>query len=477
MEKTNFSPFLFSFLFLIFSSELQTFVLSSLPKPNSISPSPNNSWTAQAQAQAQNMSKLQNSTVLNLVLRLEHVDALASGLSSEELLSLQLKRDAARANYIFARAGELGSNLYRRGNLSLQLTGSVMPVNSIYSIRIGIGTSPRYMNVLLDTGSNVNWVQCLPCQKCYGQIDQIFDPTQSSSFWPFTCRSKVCRRLPESKCIRRTKTCGYQVTYVGGSYSNGEYGSETMTFEGVRFQNVAFGCAHDDVNLFRANHYIAGILGLSWSKSSFISQIRDRFGYKFSYCLTDRFNSSQSSSIVFGPTWVSPGTVYTPLINKDNLYHMKLEGFSVGGVRVPGIKRKHFKIDFWGRGGVVIDSGSTITFLTQPAYIALRDAFRAATSSLKSSPGDSHFDTCYQFTSENVSQFPVPTVVMHFKDADVSLRANNLMTAVGDFGRYCFAFTGTKSKMSIIGNIQQQGIRVVYDLEQEKIGFDPRTCV
>ncbi|KAK9749533.1 hypothetical protein RND81_02G132500 [Saponaria officinalis] len=481
MDEKYSSPFFFSFIFLIsfsfsFSLELETYVPNSLPKPNSLCP--NKSWAvkAQAQAEAQNMSKLQNSTIINLALRLEHVDALVSGLSSEELLSLQLKRDAARASYIFARAGELDLSFHRRGNLSLDLTGSVMPFYGGYATRIGIGTSPRYMNVILDTGGQVNWVQCLPCQKCYSQVDQIFDPTQSTSFGTFTCRSKVCRRLPESKCIRRTKTCGYQVTYEDGSFSNGEYGRETMTFEGVKFENVAFGCGHENVDHSGPNHYLAGVLGLSWGKLSFISQIRDRFGYKFSYCLADRFNSSQSSSIVFGSTWVSPKTVYTPLINKDGLYHVKLEGFSVGGVRVPGIKSKYFKIDFWGRGGVIIDSSMTTTLLTQPVYIALRDAFRAATWSLKYARGTSYFDTCYQFSGDSVSQFRVPTVVMHFKDADVSLRANNLLIPISDSGRYCFAFRSTNSKMSIIGNMQQQGIRVVYDLEQELIGFDPMTC-
>ncbi|KAK9749530.1 hypothetical protein RND81_02G132200 [Saponaria officinalis] len=473
MEKTNFSPFLFSFLFLIFSLELQTFVLSSLPKPSSISPSPNNSWATQAQ----NMSKLQNSTILNLALRLEHVDALASGLSSEELLSLQLKRDAARATYIFARAGQLGSSFYR-GNLSLDLTNSVMPFYAGYCTLIGIGTSPRYMKVLIDTGSPVTWVQCLPCQKCYSHIDQIFDPTQSSSFRPFTCRSKVCRRLPNSKCIGRTTLCGYQLTYEGGSFTNGEYGSETMTFGEVKIEDVAFGCGHKNGGQLSAYPEIVGLLGLSWSESSFISQIRDRFGYQFSYCLADRFNSSQSSSIVFGPRWVSLKAVYTPLIYKDDFYHVKLEGFSVGGVPVPGIKSKQFKIDLWGHGGVIIDSGTTFTMLTQPAYIALRDAFRTATSSLKPAPGTSELDTCYQSSGDDVSQFSVPTVVMHFKDADVTLSANNLLIPINDFAkRYCFAFTGTKSKMSIIGNVQQQGIRVVYDLDQEQIGFDSGTCV
>jgi hypothetical protein len=48
-----------------------------------------------------------------------------------------------------------------------------------------------------------------------------------------------------------------------------------------------------------------------------------------------------------------------------------------------------------------------------------------------------------------------------------------------DIGKrtYCFAFAGTTSELSIIGNIQQQGFRVAYDLAGSRIGFSPEGCM
>ncbi|MGV7440070.1 pepsin-like aspartyl protease, partial [Mycobacterium kansasii] len=64
-----------------------------------------------------------------------------------------------------------------------------------YFTRLGIGTPPKYSYMVVDTGSDVVWIQCSPCRKCYSQSDPVFDPTKSSSFVGVTCRSPLCQRL------------------------------------------------------------------------------------------------------------------------------------------------------------------------------------------------------------------------------------------------------------------------------------------
>ncbi|KAM7472311.1 hypothetical protein LguiA_010494 [Lonicera macranthoides] len=248
-----------------------------------------------------------------------------------------------------------------------------------------------------------------------------------------------------------------------------------MTFRKTRVKNIAFGCGHDNEGLFVG---AAGLLGLGRGKLSFPSQAGRRFGSKFSYCLVDRSASSKPSSIVFGDTAVSRTAVFTPLLTNHKLstfYYLGLNGVSVGGARVPGITPSLFKIDSAGNGGVIIDSGTSVTRLTRPAYIALRDAFRTGAKDLKRAPDFSLFDTCFDLSGK--TEVKVPTVVMHFTDADVSLPASNYLIPVDSDGTFCFAFAGTMSGLSIIGNIQQQGFRVVYDLAGSRVGFAPRGCM
>jgi len=343
-----------------------------------------------------------------------------------------------------------------------------------YFTRLGVGTPPKYMYMVLDTGSDVVWIQCQPCKSCYDQADPIFDPAKSGSYGSIPCRSKACRQLDQPGCVVRKNRCAYQVSYGDGSFTVGEFATETMTFRRYKVPNVALGCGHDNEGLFVG---AAGLLGLGRGKLSFPSQTGDRFGWKFSYCLVDRTASSKPSSVVFGGSAVPRAAVYTPLISNpklDTFYYVELVGISVGGTRVPGITGELFKIDRTGNGGVIVDSGTSVTRLTRPAYMALRDAFRVGASGLKSAPGFSLFDTCFDLSGK--TEVRVPTVVMHFSRADVSLPANNYMIPVDTSGRFCFAFAGTMSGLSIIGNIQQQGFRVVFDMAQHRVGFVPRAC-
>lgn len=237
---------------------------------------------------------------------------------------------------------------------------------------------------------------------------------------------------------------------------------------------MALGCGHDNEGLFVG---AAGLLGLGRGRLSFPSQAGTRFGRKFSYCLVDRSASSRPSSIVFGDSAVSRSAVFTPLLTNpklDTFYYVELTGISIGGSRVRGITPSLFKLEASGNGGVIVDSGTSVTRLTRAAYVAMRDAFRKGASDLKAAAEFSLFDTCFDLSGK--TEVKVPTVVLHFGGADVSLPAANYLIPVDTDGRFCFAFAGTTSGLSIIGNIQQQGFRVVFDLAGSRVGFAPSGC-
>jgi len=329
--------------------------------------------------------------------------------------------------------------------------------------------------MVLDTGSDVVWLQCAPCRKCYTQTDHVFDPTKSRTYAGIPCGAPLCRRLDSPGCSNKNKVCQYQVSYGDGSFTFGDFSTETLTFRRNRVTRVALGCGHDNEGLFTG---AAGLLGLGRGRLSFPVQTGRRFNHKFSYCLVDRSASAKPSSVIFGDSAVSRTAHFTPLIKNpklDTFYYLELLGISVGGAPVRGLSASLFRLDAAGNGGVIIDSGTSVTRLTRPAYIALRDAFRIGASHLKRAPEFSLFDTCFDLSG--LTEVKVPTVVLHFRGADVSLPATNYLIPVDNSGSFCFAFAGTMSGLSIIGNIQQQGFRISYDLTGSRVGFAPRGCV
>lgn len=347
-------------------------------------------------------------------------------------------------------------------------------------MRLGVGTPASNVYMVLDTGSDVVWLQCSPCKACYNQSDPVFNPAKSKTFATVPCGSPLCRKLDESsECVSRgSKTCLYQVSYGDGSFTMGDFSTETLSFHGARVDHVALGCGHDNQGLFVG---AAGLLGLGRGVLSFPSQTKNRYNTKFSYCLVDRTSpgsvSKPPSTIVFGNDAVPETSVFTALLTNpklDTFYYLQLLGISVGGSRVRGVSESQFKLDPSGDGGVIIDSGTSVTRLTQRAYVAFRDAFILGATRLKRAPSYALFDTCFDLSG--MTTVKVPTVVFHFSGGDVSLPASNYLIPVNTQGRFCFAFAGTMGSLSIIGNIQQQGFRVAYDLVGSRVGFMSGAC-
>lgn len=337
-----------------------------------------------------------------------------------------------------------------------------------YFSRVGIGRPPSQVYMVLDTGSDVNWVQCAPCADCYQQADPIFQPASSSSFEPLTCNTKQCRSLDVSEC--RNGSCLYEVSYGDGSYTVGDFVTETITFGGsASVSKIAIGCGHNNEGLFVG---AAGLIGLGGGPLSFPSQIN---ATSFSYCLVDR-DSPATSTLEFDS--VTPADAITaPLIRNPKLntfFYVDLTGLSVAGELLP-IPPSVFKIADNGDGGVIVDSGTAVTRLQTEAYNTLRDAFVKGTKNLPSTNGVALFDTCYNLSSWKSVE--VPAVSFHFSNGkDLAIPAKNYLIPVDSSGTYCFAFAPTSSSLSIIGNVQQQGTRVSYDLRKSVIGFSPKKC-
>ncbi|KAK8521366.1 hypothetical protein V6N12_005274 [Hibiscus sabdariffa] len=396
----------------------------------------------------------------------------------KNLVLSRLERDSARVDSLTTEL-ELAINGVHKSELkpvvteiepealSTPVTSGTSLGSGEYFTRVGIGSPAKQFYMVLDTGSDVNWIQCEPCSECYQQSDPIFDPSASSSYTPVSCDSSQCSSLRESAC--RDGKCLYQVRYGDGSYTVGDFVTETVSFgNSGNINDVALGCGHTNEGLFVA---AAGLLGLGGGPLSMTSQIK---ATSFSYCLVDR-DSAGSSTLDFNAGL--PGdSVVAPLIRSrkvDTFYYVGLTGLSVGGQPVqlpPGI----FDLDQSGNGGVLVDCGTAITRLQTQAYNALRDAFVSLTRDLPTTSGVALFDTCYDLSSR--SSVSVPTVAFVFGDGkSLDLPAKNYLIPLDSSGTYCFAFAPSSS-LSIIGNVQQQGTRVSLDLANNRVGFSSNKC-
>ncbi|EEE64882.1 hypothetical protein OsJ_19741 [Oryza sativa Japonica Group] len=397
--------------------------------------------------------------------RLAHREHFALNATASDLLAHLLARDAARAAALLA-APNNATRPRRRGGFAAPLLSGLPQGTGEYFAQVGVGTPATTALMVLDTGSDVVWAPVRALPPLLRAVRQGSSTGAAPAPTPrWNCVAPICRRLDSAGCDRRRNSCLYQVAYGDGSVTAGDFASETLTFaRGARVQRVAIGCGHDNEGLFIA---ASGLLGLGRGRLSFPSQIARSFGRSFSYCLVDRTSSRRAR----------PSRRWGGTPRMATFYYVHLLGFSVGGARVKGVSQSDLRLNpTTGRGGVILDSGTSVTRLARPVYEAVRDAFRAAAVGLRVSPGGfSLFDTCYNLSGRRVVK--VPTVSMHLAGgASVALPPENYLIPVDTSGTFCFAMAGTDGGVSIIGNIQQQGFRVVFDGDAQRVGFVPKSC-
>ncbi|KAF9623983.1 hypothetical protein IFM89_007681 [Coptis chinensis] len=411
-------------------------------------------------------------------LNLVHRDVISEGNVSDyhQLFIGLMKRDLKRVTGITRRLTRGGGNgggvSYEVNDFGSQVISGMEQGSGEYFVRIGVGSPPRSQYMVIDSGSDIVWVQCQPCNQCYRQSDPVFDPANSASFAGVACSSNVCDRLENAGC--RAGRCRYAVSYGDGSYTRGTLALETITLGRTVVHNVAIGCGHKNRGMFVG---AAGLLGLGGGSMSFIGQLEGQTGGTFGYCLVSR-GSNSYGSLVFGRDALPVGAVWVPLVRNPrapSFYYVGLTGLGVGGMRVP-VSEDLFRLTEWGEGGVVMDTGTAVTRLPLAAYEALRDSFIAGTAELPRTPvGVSIFDTCYDLSNYNMVR--VPTVSFYFSSGPVlTLPARNFLIPVDEMGTFCFAFAPSSTKLSIIGNIQQEGIQISFDGANGFVGFGPNTC-
>ncbi|XP_044476672.1 protein ASPARTIC PROTEASE IN GUARD CELL 1-like [Mangifera indica] len=394
------------------------------------------------------------------------------------LLQSRLERDSARVNSLVKKLrralnkDEVKSTdnqmLTQGGELSAPLVSGESQGSGEYFTRIGVGSPAEQFYMVIDTGSDVNWIQCKPCVDCYEQSDPLYDPSASSSYKSLSCNSPQCDALDVSACLR--DQCLYEVTYGDGSFTAGNLMTETLSFGKSGYvESVTMGCGHDNQGLFTG---AAGLLGLGGGSLSLPKQLKTK---SFSYCLVNR-DSNKTGTLEFNSP--VPSDSVTTMLSKSNetntFYYVGLTGFTVGGHKVQ-IPESTFELDESGNGGIIIDCGTAVSRLQTPAYHALRDAFRNETSDLKSTGPYSLFDTCYDLSG--LSTVKVPSVSFVFAgNKYLDLPTENYLIPVDSDGTFCFAFASTDSSPQIIGNVQQQGTRVTFDLANERVGFASYKC-
>ncbi|GAU27814.1 hypothetical protein TSUD_113940 [Trifolium subterraneum] len=344
--------------------------------------------------------------------------------------------------------------------------------DGVYLMSYSIGTPPFKVNGLIDTATDMVWVQCKPCNICYNQTSPIFNPSKSSSYQKIPCSSRTCKSLENIPCSHDDDTCQYESRYGGGTASHGDLSMETLTMNftsdsSESFPNFLIGCGHTNNMAYNKNGHISGIIGFGPGPMSLINQLGSSIGWKFSYCLNG-VRSNLSSKLNFGDAAIV--SIVRPA--SGNLsYYLNLKAFSVGNKRLKfkGFKREGLNIS---TQTIIIDSGTTVTIVPHRFYTKLESAVAKAVKLERVQDHTGSFNLCYNTTSKH-SNFPV--IIAHFSGADVKLDSKGTFVAIEE-GVECLTFRPSPRGGALFGNLAQQNFLVGYDLKNNIVSFKPTDC-
>ncbi|KAI8029307.1 Aspartic proteinase nepenthesin-1 [Camellia lanceoleosa] len=143
---------------------------------------------------------------------LKHVD---SGGNYTKFECLQ--RAMKRRNFRLQRLNEMVAKT------DSEVSSPVYHGRGEFLMNLSIGTPPEPYSAIMDTGSDLIWTQCKPCQQCFDVRTPIFDPTKSSSFSLLPCSSSLCSALQFTYC--GTDGCEYLYRYGFNSLSSSIQGA------------------------------------------------------------------------------------------------------------------------------------------------------------------------------------------------------------------------------------------------------------
>ncbi|XP_042450830.1 probable aspartic protease At2g35615 [Zingiber officinale] len=389
-----------------------------------------------------------------------------SSMTPFDRMQAAVVRSVNRASYLDKRIDmktsddiELGLKSYDDGEFLMRFTMGTPDLQYVWGI--------------VDTGSDLNWVNCVGCQ-CFNKTATLFDPNASLSYKKLSCSSDECRSFSLGRC-NDDQMCQYHAAYGDGSNIDGIFSSETFSFISLDTKqftfipNMVFGCNFRSLNT--KTNDPGSFIGLGPNSPSLMYQLAPKYISKyFSYCLgildegvTSRLFLGRNNQTVIGKMTV------TPLMTQDDFYVVQLNAISIPD---------EFDIFPTGRsklsaGNIIFDSGTVMTMLDTQVVEQL---VRKLTDYISlPTVKTSQLNLCFNVLSTEQEEL-LPGLWFSFAGTLGNFRVSpeNLFRWYSRQVK-CMVIVGTNG-VQIFGNVMQQDVLIGHDLNKMELTIIEKKC-
>ncbi|KAI7724553.1 hypothetical protein M8C21_003315 [Ambrosia artemisiifolia] len=299
----------------------------------------------------------------------------------------------------------------------------------LYYTKVKLGSPPKEFNVQIDTGSDILWVTCSSCSDCpdtsgFGMPLNFFDAASSSTASMVSCSDRICSsniKIADASCSDEFDQCSYEFRYADNS--------------GTSAQGIT--------------------------------------PKVFSHCLLG--DGTGGGKLVLGEI-VAPNMVYSPIVPSQAHYNLELQSITVGE-QLLSIDASAFATS--DIQGTIVDTGTTLSYLTAQAYEPFVDAITAAVSQ-SATPISLKDMQCYLVTSSSSIATIFPEISLNFAGNAPMIVKPEKYLVQGDPIEggvpWCIGFQKASNGLTVLGDIVLKDKIFVYDLSRNRMGWTDYDC-
>lgn len=412
---------------------------------------------------------------------------------SPSAISKLVERDVVRNSRVGSEAEAAPSADSKETTTTIfPLRGNVYP-DGLYYVSARVGNPSQEYFLDMDTGSDLTWLQCdAPCTSCAKGPHPLYKPRKANLV---DCSEASCSAAQVGSkfgCDQGSGQCDYEIMYADGGYSLGVLVHDRLamilTNRSWGYTKAVFGCAYDQQgSLAKSPTPTDGVLGLSSSAVSLPSQLAEQGLIKniIAHCIPA--DGSGAGYLFFGDKLLpSRGMTWAPLLGKPVMknYALAMENFYYGDIPIDKGSNVF--------GTAIFDSGTSYTYLVSSLYAAVVSTIRNSLigSGLQHDVSDNTLPLCWRrdtpFSSLEDVQHIFKPIILEFKSSSWLIKTSKMQLApegyliINSKGNVCLglldAHVMEKDGLSILGDISMRGSLVVYDNENNRLGWMKMDC-
>ncbi|KAI8389002.1 uncharacterized protein CGFF_03502 [Nakaseomyces glabratus] len=391
----------------------------------------------------------------------------------------------------FEKTRKISDELMKRADND-SFTAPLMNGGELYTVQIAVGTPPQNLTVQLDTGSSDLWFVSASNPYCknnkkYAPKKQDLMPITSDDGFP-TSPNQVPKALRNINCNKygffnasgsstysRNDT-NFSLSYGDETFASGPWGTDTISLNGVKVENVTFGLA----SFSNSTNPVFGI-GLPGDESTYAMFSEDTNGTtntqysnfplqlkqqgkidKVAYSIYLNSTKSKQGSILFGAVDHSKysGPLYTlPIVNRfghlvENPYELEV---TLSGLGLQGATSNITLFDQL--LPALLDTGTTYTYMPSSVaqYLAnqTNGVIDKKTSLIK-------LAKCPSKKSND-------TIVFNFSGAQIKIKMVDFVEK--HKGKCYLPCVSQESSFFLLGDSFMRHVYTVFDLDDKEISI------